>query len=378
MAYFIVGATVGGGGGGGGGGTTPVVGNDVLLASSAPGKYQTNIGGLDVMVYDNADGTPAASTFTLKNGSYAGGTSPLLRFGTAATGAALMSVSQDLLSVRTGEGGNNGALVARDMATVGVDPVSNDSMRCAGNFSFFSTASRIKFATFGTLMATSDGVLQMTDTATTGFNGLTFGPSLVTMPAIFRNGTQLRLRNGINTADIGMSGAGFVTNVTPALTAPQFSHSNTASAGLHINGSTGVPSLCFSGTQNIQISGTSIQVNHGGPLQGQRDAVFLLTSTSNPSATGSGGVFSNHTATAAATTTVGLTTASTGLFYYVVMIQTGQINITSAGTIRIGAVITAAGGTMKTTTVGSTVCLLCYDNTNWIAIDYTGTWLLGP
>lgn len=98
------------------------------------------------------------------------------------------------------------------------------------------------------------------------------------------------------------------------------------------------------------------------------------TGTATPASTDSGTVYNNIGDSDGSTIT--LPTAAAGL-QFTVCVMVNQIITVTAGTgdlIRIAANVTAAAGSITSSTVGSSVTLVAQDNETWLATAYTGNW----
>ena len=66
-----------------------------------------------------------------------------------------------------------------------------------------------------------------------------------------------------------------------------------------------------------------------------------------------------------------------GLTYtFIIVDTTFQIDVKAAtgDTIRVGSVLTAAGGTISSAAAGNSLTLVAIDASSWLAIDFTGSW----
>jgi hypothetical protein len=86
-------------------------------------------------------------------------------------------------------------------------------------------------------------------------------------------------------------------------------------------------------------------------------------------------VFTNQGATGAVT--FNLPSATAGLsFTFIVQDADGiVINAAAGDTIRIGTLVTAPGGSVTSTVIGSSVTLVAINTTEWVAIAALGTWI---
>jgi hypothetical protein len=98
------------------------------------------------------------------------------------------------------------------------------------------------------------------------------------------------------------------------------------------------------------------------------------TSPVSPAASDSGTYFTNEGA--AGLITFNLPVAVAGYIYTFIVENVNGIAITAfAGdTIRFGGTVTATGGTITSTTIGSTITLVSINATEWIAVSLIGTW----
>ena len=70
--------------------------------------------------------------------------------------------------------------------------------------------------------------------------------------------------------------------------------------------------------------------------------------------------------------------AAAGLTFTAICDHTDGIRLTAntSDTIRVGASITKAAGYIESTVVGSTVTLVCINGVKWIAVSFSGTWVV--
>lgn len=94
--------------------------------------------------------------------------------------------------------------------------------------------------------------------------------------------------------------------------------------------------------------------------------------------TDSGKLITNNNATALLTVNLPnmVAVAFTGFHMYIAVTDTDGIRITafSGATIRIGGTATAAGGSITSNMVGSTIHLVNVNTTLWVAMAFTGSW----
>lgn len=81
---------------------------------------------------------------------------------------------------------------------------------------------------------------------------------------------------------------------------------------------------------------------------------------------------------AAGGTTLRLPTAAAGIRIECVIQAAQTLTVTAAtgDTIRIGASVTAAGGSATCSTVGSSVSLRAINETEWVAVASVGSWTI--
>lgn len=96
--------------------------------------------------------------------------------------------------------------------------------------------------------------------------------------------------------------------------------------------------------------------------------------------TDSGKLITNNNATALLTVSLPnmVAVAFTGFHMYFAVTDTDGIRITafSGAVIRIGGTATAAGGSITSTMVGSTIHLISVNTTLWVAMAFTGSWTI--
>lgn len=113
-----------------------------------------------------------------------------------------------------------------------------------------------------------------------------------------------------------------------------------------------------------------------GPLHGYLDKVIAVTSDTTLDVQFSGSIYTNTGASAA----VNLTLPTPGLagVRWSLIIAVNQYVRFTAGTgwtIRDGATVSATGGYIRSTTVGSTLVLVNIDTSSqWFVLSKTGTW----
>lgn len=128
------------------------------------------------------------------------------------------------------------------------------------------------------------------------------------------------------------------------------------------------------GVNNLLIDYAAVRIN--GTLRNDR---FVSPQAASPVAVSSSAdknkVFTNEGAGAAIT--FNLPAAAVGLSYtFYVQNANGVVIDAAAGdTIRILALVTAAGGSVSSVTVGSSVILVAINATEWVAIAALGTWV---
>jgi hypothetical protein len=107
---------------------------------------------------------------------------------------------------------------------------------------------------------------------------------------------------------------------------------------------------------------------------GQIETVEAVTTSKSPTAAESGETYTNEGDTDGATLL--LPTAVAGLTYsaYVQAAYTFRVEAASGDTIRITTTVTAAGGSVGSSVVGSYLRLLAINATEWVAVGYLGDW----
>ena len=102
--------------------------------------------------------------------------------------------------------------------------------------------------------------------------------------------------------------------------------------------------------------------------------VEAVTASKSPADTESGEVYTNEGDADGATIT--LPTAASGLTFtcYVQTAQTLTVTAGSGDTIRSGASVTAAAGSITSNVVGSAITLVAINATEWVAVASVGTW----
>jgi uncharacterized Zn-binding protein involved in type VI secretion len=111
-----------------------------------------------------------------------------------------------------------------------------------------------------------------------------------------------------------------------------------------------------------------------GPLAGQESLVAARTSSATLSTADVATLITNEGATALVTHT--LPAAALGLEFSFCVQDTDGIRVVAAGsnTIRVAGSVSAAGGRIDSTTVGSAVTIKAINATEWVAVEVVGTW----
>lgn len=166
--------------------------------------------------------------------------------------------------------------------------------------------------------------------------------------------------------------AAFNSFAAPTLAATNTSVTTSDAATLYIAGSP------ITGTNQTITRPWSLYIASGasriiGTLTVQR-AVTARTSSGTEAVENSWYVATNEGATTLVART--LPPAQGGLEYTFFVQDSDGISITAASgdTIRFGGTVTAAAGTITSTTVGSSITLLAINATEWVATSLVGTW----
>jgi len=96
--------------------------------------------------------------------------------------------------------------------------------------------------------------------------------------------------------------------------------------------------------------------------------------TESPTSAQTGSTFTNEDATG--DTTVTLPEAAAGLIFTFYVLAAEALIVTAAegDTIRIGASETVTGGSVTSSTVGSSLTLMAMNENSWCAVSAVGTW----
>lgn len=215
----------------------------------------------------------------------------------------------------------------------------------------------------GTTTDSSNGRLQLA-AHTTSAGGIGFG----TDTALFRN-TAGRLSVAHTTRpqfDLEMGGT---------IGASWFH----TSGGVFMDAGTGY-GLAFrtNGTTTALTLDTSQNVTGVGYLNGSKVLVSAKTQAVSPysvsSTTDNRVCFTNEGATGGVTFSLPTAAANLDYTFYVQAAQTLTIDAASGDTIRFGATVTAADGSISSSTVGSAIRLRAINATEWVAVALVGTW----
>lgn len=137
---------------------------------------------------------------------------------------------------------------------------------------------------------------------------------------------------------------------------------------------TPVTSPADPGANNLLIGYNNVDIQ--GTLRNDR---FVSAHAASPVAVSSTNdknkVFTNQGATGAVT--FNLPSAAAGLsFTFIVQDADGiVINAAAGDTVRIDTLVTAPGGSVTSTVIGSSVTLVAINTTEWVAIAALGTWI---
>lgn len=106
--------------------------------------------------------------------------------------------------------------------------------------------------------------------------------------------------------------------------------------------------------------------------------VTAVTTTASPATTNSGTIYTNEGDADGATVTLPAAQASPSLIFTFIVKANATLTITAGAgdTIRIGADVTAAAGSISADTVGNAITLVCINATEWIAVSYVGSWTI--
>lgn len=104
--------------------------------------------------------------------------------------------------------------------------------------------------------------------------------------------------------------------------------------------------------------------------------VTAVTTTATPASTDSGTVFTNEGDGDGATVTLPAALAGLRFEFVVQAAQTLTVTAAAGDTIRIAGDVTAAAGSISSSTVGSSVALRAINATEWVATSSTGSWTI--
>lgn len=241
-------------------------------------------------------------------------------------------------------------------------------------------------ATTGASQAGKDYTIQATDAvASTDTAGAAAGGSVYVRAKDAKRNTSGNSNGGdinlITGTGVGTGTAGQVlfpsgTDAVPAIAASAFT-------GTGVRFSTNHMWLGVNGVNAVDVSSTDVAFGKpvtmtGFALSGNRKTVYNRTSSGTDSNTVyANGIVTNAGATALVTRTLGGAAAGIPATWYCADTDGLRVNAAAGDEIRVMDKVTAAGGYIECTTIGSVVVLEAIDATTWVATSINGVWTDG-